>query len=87
MTSMNSSHSEELSGIEGLLYIIPVFAIFFAFILACNQNATAMSWLTQCLHELVSIIVALAFVGWVVVSFIKDKIQQFFMHAIPVVYC
>lgn len=84
---MNNSRSEELSGIEGLLYTIPVFSIFLAFIFACSSSPKAMSWLTQCMHELISIIVAIAFIGWVVVSFIKDKVKAFFLHVIPVVYC
>ncbi|MGF1490744.1 MAG: hypothetical protein ACFBSE_26935 [Prochloraceae cyanobacterium] len=84
---MNNSRSEELSGIEGLLYIIPVLTIFFAFIFACNSNPKAMSWLTQCMHELISIIVAIAFIGWLGVSFIKDKLNELFLRAIPVVYC
>lgn len=84
---MNNSHPEELSGIEGLLYVVPVFSTFVVFIFICSSSPIAMSWLTQCMHEIVSIIVALAFVGWVLVSFIKDKIQQFFLHVIPVVYC
>lgn len=84
---MNNSHSEELSGIEGILYTIPVLTIFCAFILACNSSPKAMSWLTQCIHELISIIVAIAFIGWILVSFVKDKFQEFLLYTIPVVYC
>ena len=84
---MEKYHSEELSGVEGLLYIIPVFGIFFGFIFICYSNTFAMSWLTQCMHEVVSIIVAIAFIGWLLVSFTKDAIERFFSTAIAVVYC
>lgn len=72
---MKNSDSQALQGIEGILYIIPVLGVLVLPILICAGSPVAMSYLTQCAHESISILAAAGFVGWFFWTLIRDKMN------------
>ena len=76
LSSEKTSQDNDLEGIEGILYLAPVIGIIFMIMFICSRSPRAMSWLTQCIHESVSLLVAVGFMGWFFWTLIRDKLAD-----------
>ena len=74
VSSRKNSQDSDFEGIEGLLYLVPVIGVILIILWLCSHSPVAMSWLTQCVHESVSLLVAVGFMGWFFWTLIRDKL-------------